>query len=170
MKGLPLTYNRDLQEDKDAVFASYERLTACIKMCSAMIATLTFNKERMLNAAEEGFMNATDLADYLVVKGMPFRKAHEVVGGAVRYCIDHQKKLDDLTLSELKTFSELIDKDVFEILPLDKCVYRRKSLGGTSPEIIPVQLDNGYSIVDRQNAFVSGERNMIEQAFEALEK
>lgn len=170
MKGLPLTYNRDLQEDKDALFSSYNRLTACIKMCSAMIATLTFNKERMLSAASEGFMNATDLADYLVVKGMPFRKAHEVVGGAVRYCIDQNKKLEDLSLEELQSFSDLIEKDVFEILPLEKCVSRRKSFGGTSPEIIPTQLDNGHSAVDRQNAFVTGERNIIEQAFESLIK
>lgn len=170
MKGLPLTYNRDLQEDKDALFSSYTRLTSCIKMCSAMIATLTFNKERMLSAASEGFMNATDLADYLVVKGMPFRKAHEVVGGAVRYCIDQNKKLEDLSLEELQSFSDLIEKDVFEILPLEKCVSRRKSFGGTSPEIIPTQLDNGHSAVDRQNAFVIGERNIIEQAFESLEK
>lgn len=170
MKGLPLTYNRDLQEDKDALFSSYNRLTSCIKMCSAMIATLNFNKERMLSAASEGFMNATDLADYLVVKGMPFRKAHEVVGGAVRYCIDQNKKLEDLNLEELQSFSDLIEKDVFEILPLEKCVSRRKSFGGTSPEIIPTQLDNGHSAVDRQNAFVIGERNIIEQAFESLEK
>ena len=166
MKGLPLTYNRDLQEDKDAMFSSYTRLTSCIKMCSAMIATLSFNKERMLSAASEGFMNATDLADYLVVKGMPFRKAHEVVGGAVRYCIDENKKLEDLTLKELQSFSDLIKEDVFDILPLEKCVNRRKSFGGTSPEIIPVQLDNGHSAVDRQNAFLIGERNIIEQAFE----
>ena len=170
MKGLPLTYNRDLQEDKDAMFSSYTRLTSCIKMCSAMIATLSFNKERMLSAASEGFMNATDLADYLVVKGMPFRKAHEVVGGAVRYCIDENKKLEDLTLKELQSFSDLIKEDVFDILPLEKCVNRRKSFGGTSPEIIPVQLDNGHSAVDRQNAFLIGERNIIEQAFDALEK
>lgn len=170
MKGLPLTYNRDLQEDKDALFSSYDRLTSCIKMCSAMIATLSFNKERMLSAASEGFMNATDLADYLVVKGMPFRKAHEVVGGAVRYCIDKNKKLEDLNIEELQSFSDLIEKDVFEILPLEKCVSRRKSFGGTSPEVIPVQLDNGHSAVDRQNAFVIGERNIIEQAFESLKK
>lgn len=170
MKGLPLTYNRDLQEDKDALFSSYDRLTSCIKMCSAMIATLIFNKERMLSAASEGFMNATDLADYLVVKGMPFRKAHEVVGGAVRYCIDKNKKLEDLSIEELQSFSDLIEKDVFEILPLEKCVSRRRSFGGTSPEVIPIQLDNGYSAVDRQNAFVIGERNIIEQAFDALEK
>ena len=170
MKGLPLTYSRDLQEDKDAMFSSYTRLTSCIKMCSAMIATLSFNKERMLSAASEGFMNATDLADYLVVKGMPFRKAHEVVGGAVRYCIDENKKLEDLTLKELQSFSDLIKEDVFDILPLEKCVNRRKSFGGTSPEIIPVQLDNGHSAVDRQNAFLIGERNIIEQAFDALEK
>ena len=135
-----------------------------------MIATLSFNKERMLSAASEGFMNATDLADYLVVKGMPFRKAHEVVGGAVRYCIDENKKLEDLTLKELQSFSDLIKEDVFDILPLEKCVNRRKSFGGTSPEIIPVQLDNGHSAVDRQNAFLIGERNIIEQAFDALEK
>ncbi len=170
MKGLPLTYNRDLQEDKDALFSSYTRLTSCIKMCSAMIATLIFNKERMLSAASEGFMNATDLADYLVVKGMPFRKAHEVVGGAVRYCIDKNKKLEDLSIEELQSFSDLIEKDVFEILPLEKCVSRRRSFGGTSPEVIPIQLDNGYSAVDRQNAFVIGERNIIEQAFNALKK
>lgn len=139
-------------------------------MCSAMIATLKFNKERMLSAAQEGFMNATDLADYLVVKGMPFRKAHEVVGGAVRFCIDNNKKLDDLTINDLKTFSELIEEDVFDILPVDKCVYRRKSYGGTSPEVIPMQFDHGHSSVDRHNAFVIGERNIIEQAFEALEK
>jgi argininosuccinate lyase len=168
MKGLPLSYNRDLQEDKGALFASYDRLVPCLRMCGAMLSTLKFRKDRMLEAAKEGFLNATDLADYLVVKGMPFRKAHEVVGGAVRYCIDRGKRLDDLSLDELVTFSGLIGEDVFEVLPIEKCVRRRRSLGGTSPDAMPEQVHHATESLERQGVFAARERENIRKAFANL--
>ena len=138
MKGLPTAYNRDLQEDKPAVFATYDRLVPCLRMTAAMVATVRLNKDRMLSACRDGYLNATDLADYLAMKGLPFRRAHEIVGAIVRYAIDNKKRLEELSVYELKGFCGLIDKDVFTILPVERCVARRTSIGGTSPEVTPM--------------------------------
>lgn len=168
MKGLPTAYNRDLQEDKPAVFATYDRLVPCLRMTAAMVATVRFNKERMLSACKDGFLNATDLADYLAMKGLPFRRAHEVVGAVVRYAIENRKRLEDLTLSELKRFSDIIDEDVFSVLPVERCVARRTSIGGTSPEVTPMQLSQAMSVLRRQSDFIDRERSRIEKAFKSL--
>lgn len=168
LKGLPTAYNRDLQEDKSALFASCDRLVPCIKMMAAMISTMQLNKERMLDACKDGFLNATDLADYLAVKGLPFRQAHEVVGTVVRYCIEKKKRLEELSLKELKSFCELIDKDVYEVLPIERCVARRTSIGGTSPEVTPMQLSQAMSVLRRQSDFIAKERARIENAFASL--
>jgi len=168
LKGLPTAYNRDLQEDKPAVFATYDRLVPCLRMTAAMVATVRFNKDRMLAACKDGFLNATDLADYLAMKGLPFRRAHEVVGAVVRYAIDNRKRLEELTLSELRRFSDIIDEDVFSILPVERCVARRTSIGGTSPEVTPMQLSQGMSVLRRQSDFIDRERSRIEKAFRSL--
>jgi argininosuccinate lyase len=168
MKGLPLSYNRDLQEDKTVLFASYDRVVPCLHILSLMLSTSTFSKARMAAAAEEGFLNATDLADYLVVKGVPFRKAHEIVGAVVRFSIDHGKKLEELSLDELRTFSELVQADVFEVLPIEKCVQRRRSVGGTSPDVMPVQLDEVNQAIDAQSTFVQEERSRLKKTFDDL--
>lgn len=168
MKGLPTAYNRDLQEDKPAVFATYDRLVPCLRMAAAMVATVRFNEERMLSACKDGFLNATDLADYLAMKGLPFRRAHEVVGAVVRYAIDNRKRLEDMTLIEFKGFSDIIDEDVFSVLPVERCVARRTSIGGTSPEVIPMQLSQAMSVLRRQSDFTDRERSRIEKAFRSL--
>ncbi|MBI0583936.1 MAG: argininosuccinate lyase [Methanomassiliicoccus sp.] len=168
LKSLPLTYNRDLQEDKAALFAAHDRTVSCLRLAAAMISTAKFNRARMLAATRDGFLNATDLADYLVVKGLPFRRAHEAVGAAVRYCIERGKRLEELSLEELRPFSDLIEADVFEVLPIEQCVRRRTSLGGTSPEIIPVQFGEGETVLRKQGEFIAGERERLDRAFERL--
>jgi len=168
MKGLPTAYNRDLQEDKSALFASYDRLVPCLRMAAAMVSTMQLNKGRMLEACQDGFLNATDLADYLAVKGLPFRRAHEAVGAIVRHAIEHGKRLEDLTLDELRGFCARIDEDVFAVLPIERCVARRTSIGGTSPEVTPMQLSQAMSVLRRQGDFVEKERTRIAKAFDAL--
>ena len=139
-KGLPLSYNRDLQEDKAPLMMSLETLSSCLEMMAKVVSTMNVRKERMLRSVTSGFINATDLADYLVTKGMPFREAHGVVGSAVRYCIDKGKDLDSLSLEEFRSFSDLIDEDVFQFIDVKNCVERRSSLGGTSSASTDYQL------------------------------
>ncbi|MEA3415995.1 MAG: argininosuccinate lyase [Thermodesulfobacteriota bacterium] len=134
MKALPLAYNRDMQEDKRPLFDTVDILTACITICTAMIPKLKVNKEAMQIATCKGFLNATDMADYLVTSGMPFRQAHDCVGKAVNFAQNNNKELHELTLKELKTFSSLIKNDVFNILKTEQMINRRKSFGGTAKE------------------------------------
>jgi argininosuccinate lyase len=168
MKGLPLSYNRDLQEDKTALFAAADGLLPCLRMSALMMTALTFRKDRMLAATKEGFINATDLADYLVMKGMPFRNAHEVVGRIVSYAIENGKRLEDLSMGELRGFSELIEEDIFSVLPVERCVQRRRSFGGTSPDVIPMQLSQAMSALSKQATFVEDERKRLEKCWDDL--
>ncbi|MCP4748204.1 MAG: argininosuccinate lyase [Desulfobacteraceae bacterium] len=132
MKSLPLAYNRDMQEDKAPTFETADTLKACLGIYIKMLPKLTFNKEAMQQAASSGFLNATDMADYLVNSGMPFRKAHSVVGRAVAYALEHKKELHELSLKELQTFSKSIEQSLFDHLSLKTMVSRRLSSGGTS--------------------------------------
>lgn len=134
MKSLPLAYNRDMQEDKPALFDAVDTLKACIDIYSAMIPKLKINKETLHNATKKGFLNATDLADYLVVKGLTFRESHSCVGKAVGYALSQNKELHDLSLDEMKSFSSLIGEDIFDILSPEQMINRRKSFGGTATE------------------------------------
>ena len=134
MKGLPLAYNRDLQEDKELLFDSVDTLQSCLEIYTMMLPKIKVNREVMRTATQTGFINATDFADYLVGKGMPFRNAHHCVGQAVGYALAHQKELNDLSLDELKSFSTLIQGDVFEILSTEAMIDRRRSAGGTATE------------------------------------
>jgi len=135
IKGLPMTYNRDLQEDKEPVFDTVRTLSSCLAITIEMLENLQFNREALSNAAGSGgFITATDLADYLVTKDMPFRKAHSVVGKVVSYCIENKKSLTDLSLEELKKFATVIEDDVFPLLTVEGSVASRRSLGGTSPD------------------------------------
>jgi argininosuccinate lyase len=136
MKSLPLAYNRDMQEDKEPLFDAVNTLKACIKIYSGMLPGIKINKEVMEKATKEGFLNATDLADYLVSKGVAFRDAHAVVGKAVQFALSLKKELHDLTLAELKSFSSLISGDIFPFLTVEKMVDRRKSYGGTSRKMV----------------------------------
>ena len=132
MKGLPLAYNRDLQEDKIPLFDTADTVKASLEMARDLIRGMKVNRERMLGAVRDGFMNATDLADYLVRRGVPFRAAHGVAGRIVRHCIDGGRRIEALPLAELKRFSARFEKDVYRYLSADAMVQRRRSLGGTA--------------------------------------
>lgn len=135
LKGLPMTYNRDLQEDKEPVFDTVQTLSSCLAITAEMLENLEFNTARLAEATRTGgFMTATDLADYLVTKAMPFRQAHAVVGKVVAYCLDQGKDLPDLSIAELKKFAVEIDEDVFPLLTVEGSVASRRSTGGTSPD------------------------------------
>ncbi len=132
MKGLPLTYNRDLQEDKEPVFDAVDTVSACLSIMAELLANLKFNTERMDKATRTGFITATDLADYLVMKDVPFREAHGIVGRAVAFCIEKGCELEELSLDELQQFSAAVEKDVYEVLSVEGSVNSRLSSGGTA--------------------------------------
>ena len=134
MKGQPLAYNKDNQEDKEPLFDTVDNLKGSLKVFADMIPAITCRKQNMREATMKGFATATDLADYLVVKGIPFRDAHEVVGKAVALCIEKECDLSDLDLAELQAFSGAIAEDVFEVLTLEGSVAARNHIGGTAPE------------------------------------
>lgn len=131
MKSLPMAYNKDMQEDKEPLFDTVDTLKICTEIYTRMLGNMEIHKDRMLDACKQGFLNATDLADYLVSKGMAFRTAHGVAGKAVAYALKKGKELDDLTLDEFKALSDLIEKDVYEFITIDKMISRRISYGGT---------------------------------------
>jgi argininosuccinate lyase len=132
MKGLPLAYNRDLQEDKVPLFDTVDTVKACVAMVRELMGGLKVKKDKMLTAAQDGFMNATDLADYLVRHGVPFRTAHAIAGKIVQHCIAQDCRIEELPLTELKRFSARIDRDVYNYLSAEAIVARRRSLGGTA--------------------------------------
>ncbi|MCR5304172.1 MAG: argininosuccinate lyase [Lachnospiraceae bacterium] len=129
MKGIPLAYDKDMQEDKETLFDADDTAYACVRMYTGMFGTLTFNRERMRKSCENGFTNATDAADYLVVKGMPFRDAHRVIGEIVRYCIEKGKALSDLSMDEWKGFSGLFSEDIYDSVSIETCISRRNTCG-----------------------------------------
>jgi argininosuccinate lyase len=134
MKGQPLAYNKDNQEDKEPLFDTVDNLKGCLKVFADMIPAISCRHEAMRAAAKQGFATATDLADYLVVKGLPFRDAHEVVGKAVALCVEKGCDLADLELATLQSFSGVIEKDVFDCLTLEGSVAARNHIGGTAPQ------------------------------------
>jgi argininosuccinate lyase len=140
MKGLPLTYNKDMQEDKEGLMESADTMETCLKLTLSMLPKMKVNAERMYHAAGRGYSNATDLADYLAKKGLPFREAHEVVGQLVALGIKQGKDLQQLELAELQKVSSLIEKDVFEVLRLENVVDVRSSYGGTAPSQVKKQI------------------------------
>ncbi len=133
MKGQPLAYNRDNQEDKEPLFDTLDTALACVQLYAAMVPAIQVRRDACYQAAKQGFSTATDLADYLVRKGLPFRDAHEVVGQAVRFGVEQSKDLAELSLPELQQFSKLIEQDVFAVLTLEGSVAARDHLGGTAP-------------------------------------
>lgn len=147
MKGLPLSYNRDLQEDKEPLFDTIDNVMASLIIMAEVVRTLKINRERMQKMAEEGYLNATDLADYLVRKGMAFRQAHNLVSRMVNYALKKNKRLEDFSQEEFQKFSPLIGEDVYQVLPIDKCVAARKSYGGTAPEEVRRQIRSARKIL-----------------------
>ena len=141
LKGLPLAYNKDLQEDKEAVFDAVDTVKICLQVAAPMIAGMTVLTDSMKRAAQQGFINATDLADYLVKKGMPFRSAYKVSGQIVAYCMEHSKVLEELTLAEYQGFSDLFADDVYEDIDLMNCMEKRISEGGTSVASVKKQIE-----------------------------
>ncbi|MBQ7034829.1 MAG: argininosuccinate lyase, partial [Clostridia bacterium] len=140
LKGLPLAYNKDMQEDKEAIFDSVDTVKKCLKIFAPMIRTMRAIPENMYAAAGKGFINATDLADYLVKKGLPFRTAYKIVGQTVARAIEEKKVLDELSLETLKEFSPLFEEDVYTEISLETCVSKRISAGGTGPQSVAAQI------------------------------
>ncbi len=140
LKGLPLAYNKDMQEDKEAVFDSFDTVKQCLSIFAPMLATATVIEANMKNAAAKGFINATDVADYLTKKGIPFRTAYKISGTLVAYCIDKGAVLEELTLAEFKEFSDVFDEDIFDAINLENCTFRRNSEGGTAVESVEKQI------------------------------
>lgn len=140
MKGLPLAYNKDMQEDKEAIFDSIDNVKLCVKTFTPMLATMRVLKDNMRNAAARGFINATDCADYLVKKGMPFRDAYKITGTLVAECIEKGTTLEALPIDDYQKMTDLFTEDVYEAISLDTCVRERKSYGGPSPDAVKVQI------------------------------
>lgn len=140
MKAIPLAYNKDMQEDKEATFDAIDTVKNCLRVIAPMFRTMTVLTENMKNAAKRGFINATDCADYLTKKGMPFRDAYKATGTLVHYCIEHNKTLDTLSLDEYKAVCPLFEEDVYHAIDLSTCVRERRSLGGPAPDEVARQL------------------------------
>jgi argininosuccinate lyase len=132
MKGLPLAYNRDLQEDKVPLFDTVDTVKASVRITGEIIRGLKVRKERMMEAVRDGFMNATDLADYLVGRGVPFRSAHGVVGRIVQHCLAAGRRIEELPLAEMRRFSPKIEKDIYRFLSAESVIGRRRAMGGTA--------------------------------------
>ncbi|MBR6902657.1 MAG: argininosuccinate lyase [Clostridia bacterium] len=141
LKGLPLAYNKDMQEDKESIFDAFDTVKNCLTVFAGMINGMKANTEKMLSAAKEGFINATDLADYLTKRGMPFRTAYKISGEIVSFCIKTGKTLDELTLDEYKQFSDVFENDLYNVIDLNTCVNARKSYGGTCIESVENQIE-----------------------------
>jgi argininosuccinate lyase len=155
MKGLPLTYNKDMQEDKEGLFDSFDTLIGSLRVVSAMVSSWKVNSERMRVAAEQGFTNATDAADYLAKKGVPFREAHEVVGKLVRHCLGRNCGLLDLTVTEFQTFSPHFGSDIHQALNLETVVSRRVSQGGTAITSVEQQIKSARARIAESERWIA---------------
>ncbi len=150
LKALPMAYNRDLQEDKTFLFRSVDTLKSCLQLTHLMLTKAHWKTKKMESSLSGDFSNATDLADYLVTKGLSFRQAHEVVGKIVQYCLESSKKMESLTVPELKTFSDIFDQSVLAILPHKAVMNSRNSRGGTSPAAVRYQIELATAILKKQ--------------------
>lgn len=149
MKGLPLAYNKDMQEDKEAIFNSIDTVKISLETIIPMIDTMIIRKEKMHQAAKEGFINATDCADYLVRKNIPFRTAYKIVGNIVAYAIDNNKTLDTISLDEYQKFSKEFDEDIYKYIDLYNCVNSRKSYGGPAPENVKQHIQEIKELLEK---------------------
>ncbi|MBR6665057.1 MAG: argininosuccinate lyase [Lachnospiraceae bacterium] len=136
MKGIPLAYNKDMQEDKEMAFDAMENVQNCLVLFNGMIATMKFRKDKMAKSALGGFTNATDAADYLVNRGVPFRDAHGIIGRLVLFCIEKNCSIDDLTLEELKSISDVFEADIYEAISLETCVEKRLTIGAPGMDVM----------------------------------
>lgn len=150
MKGIPLAYNKDMQEDKEAIFDSIDTAKICINTLIPMIETMKVLKENMRKAASKGFINATDCADYLVKKGIPFRGAYKITGEIVAYCIDNNKVLEDMTVEEYKKFDDNFEKNIYEAISLENCIVNRNVKGGPAPIQVKEQIEAVKKIFNKK--------------------
>jgi argininosuccinate lyase len=144
MKSLPLSYNRDMQEDKEGVFDSFQTLSNSLTMMSAIIDSIKVNKTRFVDEIDGSFMLATDLADYLVLKGIPFREAHNIIGEVVKFATEQNKKLNQITVEEYKTFNSVFDADVYNYLSAKTCLENKKTIGSPNPTMVEKQINQWY--------------------------
>ena len=142
MKGIPLAYNKDMQEDKETLFDAVDTVKGCFTVFNGMVKTMKPIKEKMLKACHQGFINATDVADYLTKKGMSFRDAYKITGSIVAYCIDNKKSLDTLSMEEYKEFSILFENDIYEEIDIEVCAEKRTTIGGPSANKIKLHIEN----------------------------
>ena len=152
LKGLPLAYNKDMQEDKEGIFDGLKTVQDCLQVFVPMLDSIKVNKENMLNSCKTGFINATDLADYLTKKGLPFREAYKLVGSIVGKCVKEKLTLEDITLDEYKQMCELFDKDLYEEIALETCVNKRNSEGGTSKAQVAKQIEKLTEFLDYEKS------------------
>ena len=136
MKGIPLAYNKDMQEDKEVTFDAVDTVKDCLELFNGMLKTIRFNNAVMEKSAMKGFTNATDAADYLVNKGVPFRDAHGIIGQLVLYCIEKNKAIDELAIEELKTISPVFESDVYDAISLKTCVEKRLTIGAPGQKVM----------------------------------
>lgn len=152
MKGLPLAYNKDMQEDKEAFFDAFDTLAKCLRTFTEMLRTAVFHPDVMEKSAARGFTNATDLADYLVGKGVPFRDAHHISGALVGKCIRENRQLLELSLEELRAECPGVEEDVYQAISLQACVQRRSLQGGPAPDAVCRSIRRGEEWLARQAA------------------
>lgn len=157
MKSLPLAYNKDMQEDKELTFDAIDTAKGCLALFDGMLKSITFNKEKMYASATGGYTNATDAADYLVNKGMPFRDAHRVIGEITVYCIGKNCAIDDLSLKEFRTFSDLFEEDVYHAISLDTCIRKRMTLGAPGPDAMKKVTEINEEILKQYHQSFSGQ-------------
>jgi argininosuccinate lyase len=153
-KGLPLAYNKDLQEDKEALFDTIDTLSDSLRVTATVLRNIEFNRERARQAAIRDYTNATDLADYLVRKGLEFRKAHEVIGRVVVYAIEHGKELNDLALAECQQFSPMFEEDLFQAISLESSLAGKRQLGGTAPEQVRQEIERARIMLRKKSTSV----------------
>ena len=147
MKSLPLAYNKDMQEDKEALFDAIDTVKLCLDVFTDMLPTLKYNKEALRNGADNGFTSATECADYLVKKGLPFRDAHGIIGHLVLYCVEHGKRLDELSIGEYKSFSELFESDIIHCVKAENAVQGRKAVGAPSDKSVKAEIKRAEKLL-----------------------
>lgn len=170
VKGLPLAYNKDLQEDKEGVFDTIDTLKFALHIYRDMIAGMKVNGEHTRHVLDSDFSNATDMADYLAKKGMPFRQAHAVVGKAVHYCIEQGKVLHQLSLEEFKALSPLFEEDIQEALTIEQCIANRNTYNGTGPASLERQLQSGKTVIEEEEKQVNQWSSVLKKAYQILEE
>ena len=150
MKGIPLAYNKDMQEDKELTFDAIDTVKGCLALFEGMVRTMKFHKETMEKSAMNGFTNATDAADYLVGRGVPFRDAHGIIGRLVLYCIDKKCSIEDLTIEELKEISPVFEEDVYDAISLKTCVEKRLTVGAPGAKAM-------HKVIDVYKEYLAGD-------------